>query len=79
MECHIPPSDAAGTTLATINQVMAEIPKGCTPRIVGNVDLKYPRDDRDEVVDEVMDANDMSYFLRYFGQRRGRLIRGRWT
>ena len=29
--CYIPSSDVVGTTLATIKQVMAEMPKGCTP------------------------------------------------
>ena len=79
--CYIPPFHLAWTTIATIKQVMAEMPKGCTPLIVGdlNVDLDNPRDDRDEVVAEAMDALDVSCLTRHFGQRRGRLIRGRWT
>ena len=60
---------------------MAEMPKGCTSLVIGNrtVDFEYPRDDREEAVAEVMDTLDVSCFTRHFGQRRGRLIRGRWT
>ena len=51
------------------------------PLIVGDpkVDLEYPQDDQAEAVDEVIDASGMSCFTRYFGQRRSRLIRVRWT
>ena len=80
MGCYISPSDVAGTTLMYIDQAMAQPPKSCTPLIVGdlNVDLKYPRDNRDEAVAEAMGALDVSCFTRHFGQRRGRLIRGMW-
>ena len=56
------------------------MPKGCIPLLIGdlNVDLTNPRDDRDEVVAKAMDALDVSCLTRYFGHRRGRLIKGRW-
>ena len=78
--CYIPPSDVTGTTIATIEQAMAEMPKGCIPLIIGdlNVDLANPRDDRDEVVSEAMDALDVSCLTWHFGHRRGILIKGRW-
>ena len=49
--CYIPPSDVAGTTLATIEQAMAEMPKGCIPILIEdlNANLTKPGDDRDEV------------------------------
>ena len=76
VECYIPPSNVAGTTLMCIEQAMAQMPKGCTPLIVGdlNVYLDYPRNDRDKAIADAMDAHDVSYFTRHFGHRRGRLI-----
>ena len=55
------------------------MPKGCIPLLIGdlNVDLANPRDDRDEVVAEAMDALDVSCLTRHFGHRRGRFIKGR--
>ena len=42
--CYIPPCETTGTTLTTIEQAMAEMPKGCVPLILGdlNVDLANP-------------------------------------
>ena len=75
---YIPPSNIAGTTLMCIEQAMAQMPKGCTPLIVGvgdlNVYLDYPRNDWDKAIADAMDAHDVSYFTRHFGHRRRRLI-----
>ena len=79
--CYIPPSDVTGTTLASIDQAMSQMPKGCTRLIVSNlnVDLEYSQDDRDEGIANSMDGLDVMCFTRYFGQHCGRLIRGEWT
>ena len=39
VECYIPPSNVAGTTLMCIEQAMAQMPKGCTPLIVGDLNV----------------------------------------
>ena len=74
---YIPPYDVTGTMITTIEQAMAEMPKECIPLIVGdlNIDLDNPRDDRDEVAAEAMDALDVSCLTPHFGHRRGRLIK----
>ena len=55
--------------------------KGCRTLIIGdlNVDLDFPRDNRDEAVAEAIDTHDVMCFTGHFGQRRRRLIRGSST
>ena len=67
--CYIPPNDLS--TLATIEQAWNECPSGHTPILLGdlNVNLRAPRDDRDEqiakAVEDVMGLSDLSkHFLQ---------------
>ena len=68
--CYIPPSNA-----------LAQRPKGCKPLLIGdlNIDLEYPRDERDDEVAEECDANNLVCMSRHFRQQRRRHVRGRWT
>ena len=55
-------------TLTNIEQAMAQMPKGCTFLVINdlNVDLEYPRDDRDKAVAEAKDAHDVICFTCHF-------------
>ena len=77
--CYIPPDDLV--PLDHIKTAWKECPKGCKPLLVGdmNIDLEYPRDERDEKVAEQCDFWNLTDMSRQFSQRRRRKTRGRWT
>jgi hypothetical protein len=78
--CYIPPNDRS--MLTALVQAWNECPSGYTPLLLGdlNVNLRTPRDDRDEqiaeAVEDVMGLCDLS---KHFHQRSRGLIQGRWT
>ena len=78
--CYIPPNDLS--TLTAIEQAWNKCPRGHVPLLIGdlNVNLRSPRDERDEqiaeVVEDVMGLTDLS---RHFLQRSRGSVRGRWT
>jgi len=78
--CYIPPDDRS--TLATIVQAWSECPKGHTPFLLGdlNVNLRAPRDDRDEQIAEaVEDEMGLCDLSRHFRHRSRGVMRKRWT
>jgi hypothetical protein len=78
--CYIPPNNLS--TLATIVQAWNECPKGHTPFLLGdlNVNLRAPRDNRDEqIVEAVEDAMGLCDLSRHFHHRSRGVMRGRWT
>ena len=54
---------------------------GAHPILVGdlNVNLRAPRTEREEMIAEQVDAMDLVDMSRYFRQRSGKRLRGRWT
>ena len=78
--CYIPPNDLS--TLPIIVQAWNECPSGHTPILLGDlkVNLRAPRDDRDEQIAEaVEDVMGMCDLSNHFLQKSRRLTRGRWT
>ena len=80
--CYIPPNDLS--TLPHVVQAWNECPAGHTPApvLLGdlNINLRAPRDDRDEqIAEEVEDVMGLSDLSKHFLQRSRGLTRGRWT
>ena len=78
--CYIPPNDLS--TLTTIEQAWNECPRGHVPLLLGdlNVNLRSPRDERDEQIAEVVeDVTGLANLSRHFLQRSRGSMRGRWT
>ena len=76
---YIPPSDRK--TIDDIRDAWQQCPEGSTPILLGdlNVNLRDPKDDRDEEVAEECSSMGLSDMSRHFRQRRRRRMRGRWT
>ncbi len=70
------------STLTTIEQAWNKCPRGHVPLLLGNlnVNLRSPRDERDEqiaeVVEDIMGFTDLSH---HFLQQSCGTVRGRWT
>jgi exonuclease III len=76
---YISPTDL--TALADVDKAWKQCPKGCKPMLLGdlNINLEYPRNERDVAVAEQIVEMDLTDMSRQFCQRRRRRIRGRWT
>ena len=76
---YLPPSDT--TTIDHVRSAWAQCPKGCTPWLLGdlNVNLMHPLDERGEEIAEECSHMGLSDMSRHFRPRRKRTSRGRWT
>ena len=68
--CYIPPSDLA--TLEQVKAAWAHCQKDFIPLLVGdlNINLEFPRDERDGIILEQCDAWDLTDMAAQFRQRR---------
>ena len=79
--CCISPLDVDSHTLVVVDATLEQMPKGCLPMIIGdlNVDLESPRNTK-----EVKDANagddlGIGCLMRHFLQWCTHHVKGKWT
>ncbi len=78
--CYIPPTNLS--TLPQVKQALNKCLQGYTPLLIGdlNVNLRTPRDERDEQIAEVVgDVCGLTNLSKHFCQRSRGHTRGRWT
>ncbi len=79
MGCYILPNDL--TTLTHVKQAWQACPRGCLPILLGNlnVNLAAPRNKRDKMIAQQVDAMALVDMSSHFCQCCGRNSGGRWT
>ena len=77
--CYIPPSDLKA--LQQVQAALAQCPKDYKPLLLGNlnINLEFPRNERDEEIAEECEFHDFADMSRQFCQVRRRRTQGRWT
>ena len=80
VECYILPTNL--NTLPQVKQALNECPKGHTPLLIGDLNIKFrtPRDERDERITEVAeDVCGLTNLFKHFRQQSRGHTQGRWT
>jgi hypothetical protein len=78
--CYILPTNL--NTLPQVKQALNECPKGHTPLLIGDLNIKFrtPRDERDERITEVAeDVCGLTNLFKHFRQQSRGHTQGRWT
>ena len=76
---YAPPSDPK--TLDHIRDAWKQCPAGSSPILLGdlNVNLKHPKDEREEIIAKECGFMEMTDMSRHYYQRRRRKMQGRWA